>query len=255
MAMSSARLIASAIALAGAAMTLLLAVAGAGETVLVRDGVPLACIVLPANPSELERVASEELQTDIISMSGAEIPILGGQQAEQGVPIFIGGPVQGAGLEEVRAGGEDPASFRLRASQDGIELIGLSDEGTLFAVYELLEQLGVRWFMPGEIGTVIPGNKTVAVAWQDTVQHPAFAGRLLSDMPGESGAEWSRRMRLGGFDAGGHGFPFRADPSVEPELFVHENGRPTGQLRVSNPRRCSGGPSRLVCSSCGRSRT
>ncbi|MHC4874531.1 MAG: DUF4838 domain-containing protein, partial [Planctomycetota bacterium] len=37
------------------------------------------------------------------------------------------------------------------------------DRGTLHAVNQFLESLGVRWYMPGELGTVIPEQKSISV--------------------------------------------------------------------------------------------
>ena len=74
----------------------------------------------------------------------------------------------------MRKGSDDPATFRISVTNGTVQLMGLSDQGILFAVYELLEQLGVRWFVPGEIGTDIPQNSTITVPHQDIIQHPGF---------------------------------------------------------------------------------
>ncbi len=64
----------------------------------------------------------------------------------------------------IHSSGDDPASFMIKAEANPsgisyIRIAGLSAEGTLFGVYELLEQMGVRWYMPGDIGTVIPEKR------------------------------------------------------------------------------------------------
>ena len=211
---------------------LLAGAAGAAETVLVRAGVPQASIVLAADAGEVERLAATELQVHIKKMSGAEIPIVTSPGQGNAVKVIIGGGASRASRGTAGAGGDEPASFRIRVTSDTILLVGRTGRGTLYAAYDLLEQLGVRWFMPGEIGTVIPESRTVAVRQQDGVQRPAFAERLLLAI---GDAEWERRMRLGGAYLGGHGLPVKADPKTEPELFAQEDGRPTQQLRVSNP--------------------
>jgi len=129
--------------------------------------------------------------------------------------------------------GNDPASFLLSVRPDGVRLAGLSPQGTLFAAYELLEQLGVRWCMPGPLGTVAPPQKTLSLRFQETVQCPAFSHRLLQAIAMDT--TWTRRLRAGGTSYGGHGLPFKADPKQQPDLFCQENGRPTWQLRVSHP--------------------
>ena len=65
--------------------------------------------------------------------------------------------------------------------------------GTLFGVYEFLERFaGVRFYFPGELGTVVPRRREIAVAGARTVK-PAFAVRTCCIAsaglwPGEDGA-------------------------------------------------------------------
>lgn len=145
--------------------------------VLVSEGNPAATVVTTVYASALEKKAATELVTYIKSISGAELPIVTSEGAATGTKIYIGGATPGIDLNAIRQGGDDPASFRLLVAADSIRLYGLSDQGTLFAAFELLEQLGVRWFMPGDLGTVIPLKITIALSMQDTIQHPGFSAR------------------------------------------------------------------------------
>ncbi len=77
------------------------------------------------------------------------------------------------------------------------------DIGTWYAVAELLEQLGVRWYMPYENGTVIPEMKTIAIADQNFRREAKFArrefcyyGTMRTDGDGIS---WFKRLKLGNF--------------------------------------------------------
>ena len=49
--------------------------------------------------------------------------------------------------------------------------------GSLNAVYALLGQLGVRWYMPGELGEVVPKRETISVAPRNETVKPDFAIR------------------------------------------------------------------------------
>lgn len=72
--------------------------------------------------------------------------------------------------------------------------------GTLFAVYELLEQLGVRWYMPvHDFGTIIPSQSTIRLSLQDEVFEPVFGRRYLRFGWGRNNDLflWSKRLRLG----------------------------------------------------------
>jgi hypothetical protein len=78
------------------------------------------------------------------------------------------------------------------------------DTGTWYAVSELLEQLGVRWYMPYENGTVIPEKKTISIPDQSLKKEAKFArrefcyyGTMRSDGDGIS---WFKRLKLGNFN-------------------------------------------------------
>ncbi|MHC4871779.1 MAG: DUF4838 domain-containing protein [Planctomycetota bacterium] len=52
--------------------------------------------------------------------------------------------------------------------------------GSLNAVYEFLRFLGVRWYMPGELGEVVPTLKTISLPPMDKVIKPDFELRFMS---------------------------------------------------------------------------
>ena len=69
---------------------------------------------------------------------------------------------------------------RDRLPGDRLLLAGNNDgpyHGTEYAVYDFLRSLGVRWFMPGEFGEVVPRQKTIRVPEQQIRQKPDFAMR------------------------------------------------------------------------------
>ena len=75
------------------------------------------------------------------------------------------------------------------------------DPGPWYAVAELLEQLGVRWYMPYEIGTVIPAKKSITIPEQHLKREAKFPrrewcyyGTMRSD--GE-GIAWLKRLKAG----------------------------------------------------------
>ena len=62
--------------------------------------------------------------------------------------------------------------------------VGMSDydeRGTLNAVYEFLRGLGVRWYMSGDLGEILPQKKTIALPKVDKVVRPDFAYRDLGN--------------------------------------------------------------------------
>ncbi|MFW6059620.1 MAG: DUF4838 domain-containing protein, partial [Phycisphaeraceae bacterium] len=210
---------------------------------LVEDGQPRAAIVLPAEPDALEQQAADELVAHIEKISGAALPVLTGEAAPEGqTPIRLGGAADAALEDAVREQGDNPSAFALVATDADIAIRGLSPEGTLFGAYELLEQLGVRWYHPGELGTVIPEAQTLALETQRTVQVPSMDYRRLQHI---TGGDWPQRVRLGGEarSTGAHGIPpFKGGArgkrhfEENPEYFALVNGeRIMRQVCVSNP--------------------
>ncbi len=180
---------------------------GAEPVMLAADGEPRAAIVLPAEPDAQEQTAAEELVQHIRLISGAELPVLAvGDNFDGLLPVYLGAAADAALDAPVRAAKDSPSSFALRVTPGRIDIRGLSAEGTLFGVCELLEQLGVRWYHPGELGRVLPVNLSPALQRQETVQAPSMDYRRLQHI---GFGEWRHRVRLGGRgrSTGSHGLP------------------------------------------------
>ncbi|MFA7160376.1 MAG: hypothetical protein WC299_13835, partial [Kiritimatiellia bacterium] len=75
------------------------------------------------------------------------------------------------------------------------------DPGTWYAVAELLEKIGVRFYAPYDNGTVIPEKKTVAIADQHFRKEAAFARREFcfynAMRQDPEGIMWFKRIKLG----------------------------------------------------------
>ena len=239
---------------------LVVADARADDVTLVADGQPRAVLVLAPEafqyetpvecgrrkrevppPGAEERLAAEELQEHLRRISGASLEIVPqGSPLGNRLPIHVGSAADREMDATIRQHGNDPCAFTLMVDDDSISIRGLSPAGTLNGAYELLEQLGVRWFMPGELGTVIPRMRTVALKQQVTTQTPSFPARHLQ---GVGAADWERRMRLGGpYFPASHGVPGLGHGGSEqlfqehPEYFALIDGdRKPRQLCVSNP--------------------
>jgi hypothetical protein len=220
------------------ALCTLSCVACAGQVcTLVKDGEPSAVVVLPADAAPDEKRAAEEIVEHVRLMSGAELKVMPAEGAEAAAMASIRiGRAADAELEAlIRKHGDDAAAFALVVAANTVSIRGLSPEGTLFGACEMLEQLGVRWFMPGDFGRVVPEARTITVPAQQTVQVPDFPSRHLQ-IAG-AGEPWYKRWRLGGpFFPSAHGFPITADIAREPDMFALVGGkRTTRQWCVSNP--------------------
>ncbi len=87
------------------------------------------------------------------------------------------------------------------AAKDKIEpwqAWGADERGSFNAVAGFLHRLGVRWYLPGELGEVVPGLKTIPLPKIDETVRPDFALRRFNFRLGNNGLEtalWA--MRLG----------------------------------------------------------
>ncbi len=69
--------------------------------------------------------------------------------------------------------------YRQYSGQVGVNIN--DDLGSLNAVCEFLRGLGVRWYMPGDLGEIVPTLKTIALAPVDKTVRPDFGYRNLGD--------------------------------------------------------------------------
>lgn len=208
---------------------------------IASHGEPSAVVVLPAAPAPEETRAAEEIASYVTRISGAKLDIVTAGADLKGLkPILLGGAADASLETAILARGDDPGSFILRVEAASVSVRGLSPEGTFFGACELLEQLGVRWFMPGELGTVIPKSADLCLKLQSTVQVPSFRSRWHS---GSRRApwigEWQKHVRMGGIRfPSSHGIELGPEGAFDkhPEYYALIGGvRVRRQLCVSNP--------------------
>jgi len=173
------------------AVVLLVALPARGA-VLVEDGQPRAAIVVEAN-AEQAMVAATEIQTYIRKMSGVELLVITeGQPVTAAVRLLVGHTIAAGQLGVEIPAGFDPSIRPDTFEEEGFVVITRGDDiviggnqdgpysGTLYAAYRLLNELGVRWYFPGEWGEVVPERKTVSISELDIREHPDFAQRSVN---------------------------------------------------------------------------
>jgi hypothetical protein len=181
------------IVLAWAAAVLVCHAGDVRGVVLVRDGKPQATIVvakaaLKPGKDDLAAqkiaAAARDLQEYVRKMSGAELPLAGDDASPAGACILVGRSAQSDSMQAGIPSGLTPArreeGFIILARGDRLLLAGNDAgpyHGTEYAVAEMLERLGVRWFMPGEFGEVVPARPTIEVADITVRQAPDFIQR------------------------------------------------------------------------------
>src|SRR5437868_12106293 len=150
--------------------------------VLMNEGRAVATIVTAAKPSENAHAAALELQTYLKKISGAELPIQTDEAAPAGRLILVGPSrlTDGVTIPEGLTPQMREEGFLVQCRGDRLVLAG-NDAGpyygTRYAVVELIHRLGVRWFMPGEFGEVVPRTRTVSLEEMELRQQPDFPMR------------------------------------------------------------------------------
>ena len=163
-----------------------LAVARADVITLVDHGKPAATIVVGSNESDQALRAADELRSFVERMSGATLEIRRDTNTVAGTRIFIGksNEARNVGIE-LRSGftkNMNEEGYVIRTGGDYLVLAGNEEgpyQGTLFAVYDLLERLGCRWFFPGPYGEIVPKRETVAIEAIAVTERPDFRFRNI----------------------------------------------------------------------------
>lgn len=222
------------------------------EAFIVKDGKPLAEIVVAENPSRMGKLAAEELQTYIQKISGGLLPIVTKPTESVPVTIFVG-ESEFTKRKDLTVDDLEHGAFKMVSGDDWLALLGVDDDfippnfepgepfskgkivkawtdrtgtdkgwkcpmapmwrhhdrkngfwgydkhGSLNAVHEFLRGLGARWFMPGELGEVVPKMKSIKLPQVNERIEPDFAMRKMtfSKMGTSPREEWLWYLRLG----------------------------------------------------------
>ncbi|MEM1295363.1 MAG: DUF4838 domain-containing protein, partial [Verrucomicrobiota bacterium] len=240
----------------------------AADPFLVRDGAPQAEIIIATNPQRSARLAAAELQTYIVKISGARLPIATTPSTEVPVQIYVG-KSEPASSVGVTAEGLQYGAYRIASGENWLGLIGddtdfvprepwarnngerssgklqkewedligepfgvpnggmyknrarlpggigkpdgaptapneileiwgYDERGSFNAVCGFLRSLGVRWYLPGELGEIVPQRTSIPLPKIDEVVWPDFDVRRFNVRFG-SASEATRKwmMRLG----------------------------------------------------------
>ena len=193
---------------------------------LVKDGAAKATIVV--GTSATAKLAAQELQTCVLKISGAKLPIVGDSGPTAGALILVG-PSRHTKALGVAPDRMKPEGFLIRCKGERLILIGrdtpgnplnvntqsLPQTGTLSAVYAFLDRFaGVRWYFPSELGEVVPSRRTLIVPETNLEESPSLRMRLLgfqmtyNKQERRRVARWCRRNKLGSSLRGWYGHAF-----------------------------------------------
>jgi len=196
---------------AGVAL-LLGVIAQAQPMTLAKRGEPKSVIVVADDAPLPVRFAGEELARFLKQMTGGEFRIVA-RRPVTGSAIVLGDcpEARKAGID---VSGLDRDGYVIRTVGNALFIVGKDDKteegdierklaalpedgsyarlmqgvarplwdfdrGTLYGTYRFLEELGVRWFIPGPTGTVVPRKKDVSIPSLSLREEPFFKMRLI----------------------------------------------------------------------------
>ncbi len=180
----------------------------------------------------IQRDSIKDLAHYLGRVTGTDIDIVEGlPENDDRIPIYIGSEAETV-FGPVGIGKAGDFGFRVVADQRGVGLYGESEYGTSFAIYELLHDLGCRWYMPSELGEVIPESPTITLAEMDHKLAPATEYRNVWERTGD--ADFRRRNRLGGWGINAfhtlENYITDEQREAHPEWRLHIDGEPRGRL-------------------------
>ncbi len=239
---------------------LALGMAPASALDLVRDGKPLCAIVIPDEPTVLEREGADTLAKYLAQAVGTPIPVANESSRPSGTVISLGKTAlaRAAGITDE---GLEFDGYRMAVKDGTLFLLGRDQEvmaappghgdrigaqGSRRVALDFLQRLGFRWLVPSTMGTHVPTLATVSVPDDLNVTHrPPFmyvAGRMYTWGDWSIANSFRKASRL--FSAGGHTWCQAVPDSLweeHPEYFRMQGGqriRPTSgdiQHCPSNP--------------------
>lgn len=197
---------------------------------IARDGKPVAIIHVDANASESDKAAADDLQKYVKQISGATLSISSDAIPENTPAILIGqsqevSDLAGNWLDAKYVGADGYLirtyyTTRAACDKDAPDRLVVAgpDNGTRYAVFRLLHELGCRFYAPHEDGECIPDKRTLEIGDVSLLIKPAFVMRSL----------WMNGWYCGGDDAQ------RAKALEAFEYWLIKNGGRGQKIRIGH---------------------
>ncbi len=158
---------------------------------IVDSGQPRAVIapVAADAPAETKRAVAE-LQRVVEKMTGAKLRV----GAEPGSPTIHVGRDTFVERADLNLDELDTDGFVMATvDENDLVLAGRNPHGTEFAVYRFLQKYGgVRWYLPTELGEVVPSRASFSVGKLADREEPSFHSRLWSSAARFDRGTWER---------------------------------------------------------------
>ena len=147
---------------------------------LFENGASAWRIVCAASATAPEKYAAEELQTYLKKISGAELPIVQ-TAAENDAAIVVGTIATMPKLKDFGLSESSTEQILVRLEGNRLYFGGNMPRAALFAVYSFLrDELGCRWFWPGDDGEFIIKRNAYSLPALDRKIVPPFKYREMT---------------------------------------------------------------------------
>jgi len=169
--------------LLGVALAGCSAASDAGPLTLVKNGQPNATIVMQANAPAPIKSAATDLQKYLAKISGVTLPLKTDGKDILGITLNVGktATTLSSDLPDSKL---NPETYAITQRNDDVYFEGNYPSPTAFAVYSFLQdQLGVRWFAPGDDWEYVPQNtnkSTFTINVKNVVSVPGTSPRVWS---------------------------------------------------------------------------
>jgi hypothetical protein len=196
--------------------------------VIIERGQSQAVIVVSAKASDSVRYAAGELQSYLKEVSETSLPIQH-TKSDAMFNIFVGESEftkkLGLSTQGLKADGfkivtgenwlailgrdyvgspicgmRNPWNY-MEVYNEKLKLGAFGETGTLFGVYRFLEDIcGIRWYLPGELGTVVPKKTKIDIGKIDLQVSPDYEYRypwLCNFADSEEDVRWYRQAGFG----------------------------------------------------------
>lgn len=176
-------------------LPLMLLWACTGKNVLFHNGNSDYTIVIDENAPASEQYAASELQTWLKEVGGVTLPIVGLDGGEEGKRLVVGyNPIVKDLVPMAQPQSPSDDSFTWCSKGGDLLFWGGSERGTLYSVYDFLEEeLGIRWY--SEDATVVPEKKKWSFSKLYNQETPALLVRDNCMLAPRTNAVYSARLR------------------------------------------------------------
>ena len=146
---------------------------------IIKDGVAQGRLYLPAKCERVTQFAAQELQEYLNKITGTRLPLAWRNhelrhKKDIGIQLVVRDTSEWKGKESAQA-----FTIEETLEPEMITITGNTDMAVLYGVYQYLQELGVRWFSPGEIGENVPKLKDIAINKRKKSYEPSFLSRGL----------------------------------------------------------------------------